>query len=480
MKFSVFLLFSATMVQAQSLPQLIERIGQPVTPQAAATCPDPLVSCSQQYVGSRKIQPAICTSFYNERSAFLARYSDGSVVVNPTAIDEAVDYMQDDSSARTPASTTPVVGKGRSARRQQSHPRTEPVPPRTTEPRSQRGTDPELRRMFSNVSTNPQVIQNMNRTLDLLKAQLREQITQGVPTEQLNAQQTFLIAKLDHMTITFNYSEECQGYPFNASYSGVLNSLNMCPLLTHLSPESYLPLLSHELGHMIDPCSFFDNHAFSPEIARLSANENAQKALLSRRIDQCVTDVAPAERTRFKEWATSPSRMANQGLTIYRFEPDSGGNRSIVERLERCGVVVAPQNPAPLTYDGTPYLSMISCVSQSYSQSHSPIAASTRISNATCDRSTKMMETIADYVGSSLTARVLNRAPSAIPAERRGNLPSFYSSVACGSSGDTSYLPPDQRMNLFLQPSAIQSAVGCDPSGLQPMCPLPSTLTGQE
>lgn len=453
-------LFFSTSLFAQTVPDAIRIITQGVSP-SANECPS-LVSCSQQFIGSdRKNPPAICNSNTNNPEAFLARYPDGTVVVNQAAVDEAMNYREDDEAA------------GSSGRRQ-------PAGNRRTPPRSRRGTDPELNRMISNVSTNPSVIQSMNASLDLLKAQLREQVSQGVPPEQQSAQQRFLLNKLDRLQVTFEFGEECQQFPFNASYSGVLNTLNMCPLLTNLAPASYLPLLAHELGHMIDPCSFFDNHRFNPEIAALSNNENAQKASLTTKINRCLTDVTPAEKRRFTEWATSPSRMANQGLTIYRHEPDTGGNREIVEKLQRCGVVQAPENPAPLTYEGTPYLPILSCVSQNYSVSHGAIAAGTRISSATCNRETKMAETIADYVSSTLTARILNRNPAAIPSNRGVHLPNFFSSVVCGNDNDPMYLTGEERMNLFLNPAVTQTAVGCDPAGLRPVCPLPASLTGDQ
>jgi hypothetical protein len=463
LRFLALLFIFSGAVRAQDLAQLIQQI-EPANLQPGVSCPEEQQSCVERFMGGEKSEPQICESYRGENSAFLQRFPDGSVVVNPVAVDEALEYMDEDNS-RAPAGS----GKGDQSTQKASSGTSDP------EPRTARGTDPELRRMISEPTTNPGLLRKMNSSLAALKAQLREQIVHGQSRGSLSAQQNFLLNKLDHLHVTMDYNGECETHPFNASYSGVLNTLNMCPFLSHLAPESYLALLAHELGHMIDPCSFFDNHSFSPEIARLRNNEDAQKALLRQQINRCLSDVPTEERTRFANWATAPSRMANQGITVYRREPETGGNRDYAERLQRCGVVQAPRNPAPSTYEGSPYLPIISCVSQSVGRA--PITGSSRISEETCNAETTMPETIADYVASSVIARMIKRTPATISQDRRSLVPNFYSSVSCGGPGAENYLSNRDRMNLFLQPVTIQHAVQCEGSGLQPVCAIPSALT---
>lgn len=394
------------------------------------------VSCTDRFVGDLSQPQSICSEWNRGTMPYLETLTDGSVVVNPLAIDQALD------NENTPS---------------------------------------PLFAMFDNVNTSPVLAQKRLEGLDLLKRVLREQITQGQPTESLNESQRFLLFKLDTLRVSYENADGCQDYPYNASYSGVLNTLNICPLLTHVPVESYLSLLAHELGHMSDPCfSFMDLYPFSPAIAALRNNRPAQIQRLRTEITSCLTDVPAQARNQFITWATGNSRLANQGFSVYAREDDV--NRNFILRLRECGVATAPPALAPRTYAGHPYLPVISCVATRHQTTPRTINETTRIVEGTqgqsCDRSSVMTETVADYVGSSVIARMLTLYPNAIPRERSALIPMFYSGVRCSGGGDPTYLKPADRMRLYLQPSAIQQSLGCDGSDLPEMCPLPTSLTG--
>lgn len=97
-----------------------------------------------------------------------------------------------------------------------------------------------------------------------------------------------------------------------------------------------------------------------------------------------------------------------------------------------------------------------------------------------CDPKSTQMETHADYVGSSIVARTLNRPGFNMPTERIALIPTFYTSMQCHRDANSSggiYLSNNERMNLFLQSPAIQATLNCDGIDLESMCPLPVSLT---
>lgn len=399
------------------------------------------IQCSQKYLTDLTNPNSVCSEWNRGPINFLQTFADSSVVVNPLAIDR-------------------VMMKG-----------AEKTPENN-----------QLRELFSTVNPNPVIAQKRDEALEMLKRVLREQITQGRPEEELNDNQKFLLFKLNSLNVSYNYDEGCEGYPYNASYSGVFNTLNICPLLTHMPVESYLSLLGHELGHMADPCfSFMDLYPFSPSIAALRENPEQQKELLTQQINSCLTGVSEEERTQFVNWATAFSRMENQGFNIYAREDDS--RRSLVVRLAGCGVVSTPPVLSPRTYEGNPYLPIIACVGNRHLDQQRTINNETHIQEGTqgesCDRSTVMSETIADYVASSVISRMLINYPDIVPRERRSLLPMFYNGVQCSPpNGDNAYLDRNSRMNLFLDNPIIQETLGCDGSTLASMCPIPTSLSG--
>lgn len=63
--------------------------------------------------------------------------------------------------------------------------------------------------------------------------------------------------KLETVTFKVLNRERCTRAgrtPVVASYDNATNAVTICPLLSHAQKESLITILSHELGHTIDPC----------------------------------------------------------------------------------------------------------------------------------------------------------------------------------------------------------------------------------
>lgn len=425
----------------------LEQVNTPAVPD----CPNDPNSCSVKYVGRGTNQPTICGDYDRNQNAFLAEYADGTVAVNPIALDETLGAME---AART-----------RNISRSE---------------RNARSQNPRLMGMIDTVTPNPAVRQRFDASIELLKSTLRDQITQGRPDSELNPHARYLANRIDHLEVRMESGMDLcvgeGGHPFNARYQGTSNTMYVCPFLSNLTPDAYLPLLAHELGHFSDPCNYAELYRFNDSIRGLSLRD--QPARITSEINRCLSNVPRAQRNRFIQWATGGTRLESRGLPFYQREGASNPNRPLAERLRACGIVSAPDSHPPTTYTGSPYLPILSCVNQRHSTFHAPIAENATISSDTCEpgRDGRAMETVADYVSSSVIARMMNRNPNYF--QRPEAIPTFYTAVHCGGADDPTYLANWQRLTVFLRPPGMQRFLNCDGSALESMCPIPDSLTG--
>jgi hypothetical protein len=424
--------------------------------QAAAAGPglncDPDQTCSSFYLRTGKDDAQICNEYRRNTNTFLNENPDGSVIINPNAIENAISSMRPAEAGST-----------------------KPSAPRT--PETER-----LIRMFRTPATAPALTTSFQNSIELLKTVVREQITQGADPATLNYHQRYLLSRLDTLEVRIGFTANCnsteEGHPFNARYQGTSNTMYVCPLLTHMAPEGYMALLAHELGHFVDPCNFARIYKYSAEIRALEPK--AQGNRIREDINRCLANVPVAQRNQFSEWATAATRVDSGGLPFYQFEGNAPNiNRTFAERLKTCGVVSEPQGPfPPETYEGSPYLPLLSCINSNHTSTRRPLTAASRINDSTCERRSVVAETVADYVSSSVIARMINRYPERFPAETRSALPQFYTSVACFDEGSEDYVSPAERLSIFLSADANQRALTCDGSAIRVNCPIPENLTG--
>ncbi len=316
--------------------------------------------------------------------------------------------------------------------------------------------------------------------VDEIKSRMIDQIRTQSSPENMNGHQLFLLHRLNTLNIKIEHIA-CD-YPFNASYQAAPHTLIICPFVTRLPKEAALGLIAHELGHMADPCNYIDVYSFSDKIKSQAENRTAQKRLITKEIQNCLTDV-PADQVReLSIWATGNTRLAAQAFTV--FASDHTSRRILTERLVTCGVAKAPVILAPKKYEGSPYLSMISCVSEKYPLpgTPTPVTGSSDIGSSAvvCDSLTpQVKETVADYIGSSLTAFALNKGLAS--GSSRGDLVGyFFNSVHCDEKDreNSGYAQSSIRMNIFLQPGKTRAAVGCT-GEVAKECTIPAALLGE-
>ena len=328
-------------------------------------------------------------------------------------------------------------------------------------------------------TSNQLIMARMQTYLADVKRVMGEQIRGTSSEAELNGHQRFLLERLNGMNITYEYDQGCQNNAFNASYAQATNTLNVCPLLTRMPVEASLSLITHELGHLADPCNYIDDYQFSASLRRLQRDQRAQIRQLQSDIQRCLTGVPATQLREFIQWASGPNRLQAQAFTLYAL--DRGDRRANVERLAGCGVAVAPRILAPSKYEGSPYLSLISCVSGKYplAGTPTPINASSDIgAGNVCDaRNPQVKETVADYIGVSLVNYALNHSVI-IPNDRTPLIGLFYNSVHYDERGDVNqdYAPSDVRLRALLQTPVVQSALGCTGEALPRECSVPTSL----
>ncbi len=326
---------------------------------------------------------------------------------------------------------------------------------------------------------NGALLDSFRAFVDDLRSSMVDQIRAQSASETLNEHQRFLIHRLN----TLNIKVENSGcdYAFNARYQAAPHTLTVCPFVTRMPKEAALGLIAHELGHLADPCNYVDVYSFSDKIKAQAANRAIQQRLLTKEIQNCLRDVPHDQVRELSTWAVGNTRMAAQALTVFASENTS--RRTHTERLVTCGVVNAPVVLAPKKYEGSPYLSMISCVSERYplNGTPAPVTGSSDIGSSAvvCDAQTpQVKETVADYIGSSLTAFALKRGLAIDPG--RGDLIGmFYNSVHCDEKDreNPSYAQSSVRMSIFLQPGKSRDTLACT-GEVSRECTIPPGLLG--
>lgn len=387
--------------------------------------PSYAMTCQERYL-STQTSSSICAD-WQTAPVLLNRYSDGSVVYNPRTITEGQ-------------------------------------------------VSPQI---LSTVTSNRALFDGLRSYVSAIKAAMVAQIQAQTETSGPNAHQRFLLERLASMRVTYNYEDGCVDFPYNASYAAAINTLNICPLVSRMPKESALALVAHELGHLADPCNYIDEYKFSDSLRALQGSPSAQERRLRADIQSCLNDASSTEVSALQAWATAPTRMAAQALTLFPYETEA--RKALVRRLTDCGVVTAPQLLAPTRYEGTPYLSMISCVSARYPTGSqvTPVNGASLIgTGAVCNsRNPQVKETVADYIGVSLVNYAINHGLT-VAEDRSGLTGLFYSSVHCDEQDrpSDSYATSGARMRIFLQTPILQQLMGCDGEQLPQECAIPPQL----
>ncbi len=100
---------------------------------------------------------------------------------------------------------------------------------------------------------------NQNFTLIANKFnQIKTSLIRFLESEDEGYFSQIAIRKLNEARIVVENRERCtreHRNPVVASFYKRTNEVLLCPLLTHMSPDSLVTIMVHELGHLLDPCS---------------------------------------------------------------------------------------------------------------------------------------------------------------------------------------------------------------------------------
>lgn len=297
-----------------------------------------------------------------------------------------------------------------------------------------------------------------------LKESMIQQVTGGSAESSWNDHQKFLVARLRQVELSLE--QKCDP-AVDAKYEHVSNKVSVCPLVTAMPFEAILPLLAHELGHLADPCNYVVSRR---PTAR--SNPAAIRSCLSRAgVPETPESRRALSREVRVEWVADTKLRAHYAA------------------LESCGLVTPTEGSLPRTYQGSPYLPLITCVSEKNASTlrasnlrrKGTVTASTplELHSETCDpHQHRHKECTADAVGTALTQFHLRRLPEQFPPERRKLLTYFFASVHCDAHDPKptlQYATSERRFIDFLQIPEVQTGAQCRLEGA-PDCRIPSQL----
>lgn len=310
-----------------------------------------------------------------------------------------------------------------------------------------------------------------------LRSELVDQIKQGVSEASLSPVQNHLIKRVNAMVIRRGETTgDCERLTPQAAYDASSNTLRVCATLMNYPTEALLPILSHEMGHAVDPCVLEGfivprDRALKSEQGRIKAfrkcglpkeneasNSERLKALMA--ISSKVIDVSEASafahfaRCEFMKRESSGLREADLAASPY------ADAFTCVDKLSRKNGETMSSLFGKMANVG---------LSEADRAKAGPIDLGLS-QNFNC--SIKAREMYADRVGAKLTASYIAHHRAALSESKIKEMLYDLSYDVCARRRESlNYTDPNDRMRVFLEYPEIQTSVGCKGLTTPPLCP---------
>lgn len=314
------------------------------------------------------------------------------------------------------------------------------------------------------------------RTLEAARSLVRG----NTPAELLSKEQKAFLARLDSVAVKVPASgtEDCKGrdptekITPQASYDSASNTLLICPNAAKLTPAALQMMLSHEVGHIVSPCSM------------------AQDLYKVHSLDfrQCLT--GSSERQEAKELIVSQP-MALVPVSL------SASEKKIVSKLLACGKIEAMPAKA---FNGKPvlYEKLSACLDGAYAKSwRSALKNAGSHPKYLEERGNDLSlrchgiydEHFADAMGSRIFGKVLRGASNAREAVQVAMM--MNASNACadeaepaGEAQKNGYPPSAERLVVGISSPEVQATLGCQMQatscGVKDFLVYPAVAAAQE
>jgi len=360
-----------------------------------------------------------CKSWSQSKSPVLARYSDGSILPNPKFTDNFGQEIKG-SNSKTSLSSAMKSNKNKA---------------------------------------------EIKKIIERYKVLYKEKLLGDTRPEFYSADQKILAARIDKITIRFI---DCPGQVMpSPTMSKEGEEIIMCEQGLNLPVESYIPIISHEMAHAMNPCM---TDLFSYNKDTLEKIKSGQKLKKCRPSD---IEQAYFENIELRT-ALDAYSSGKKGLFPYAKEKES------VEKLVSCGLVSPPVNLRNDSFAGHPFAALNQCLSRQRTKpqpakgnTSSTSFASSSQSKSALDKagafssscSGVQLEDFADHLGAEMTASYVLEHQKQIRPEQRENLLAYFSLEACREESEHlegDHPPANHRVQVYLQQPAIQSLLNCE------------------
>lgn len=213
-------------------------------------------------------------------------------------------------------------------------------------------------------------------------------------------------------------NNQCESLLPYAEYDANQNTVRVCKAGLNLPLESLVPVLAHEIGHSMDPCTLVI-YNYKPQFME------AIKIKDLAPLQECRIDKNTSEH--FAKEALEDIDAGATGIVL------SAASRRIIERLLVCGQL---------------------------EKTTSNSVEVTLAESSACDMLHR--ESFADQKGAEITSNYLQTHAQKF-RDRAAEVLSYFEINAClrGDIPDSNYPTANERLRTFTKKKKIQNAIGC-------------------
>lgn len=289
-------------------------------------------------------------------------------------------------------------------------------------------------------------------------------------------QKSLLIERLKQMKLSFvNDSVQCQNALIPTAYTEpAKNLIELCEAGLGFPIEALVPVLAHEIAHLMDPCTqeVFPYVAEKMKVLKRNGSAALEECGLSLEKD------FPLEESDLKSVVMEFESGARGVLPTLDSQP-------FIQSLMKCGILKTPDLIKKQDLENHPFREFHQCsskyasdaeTSQTSTTSSSPttneIAPISYSASKSCK--TKSKECFADHLGAEMTDTYMLKHPQHMRPDASKEMLAVFTGDACeyGNYEGRSYPSSNKRTGAFLQYPRIQAALQCKGMSATPICPI--------
>jgi hypothetical protein len=318
--------------------------------------------------------------------------------------------------------------------------------------------------------------------LDQIVKVYREKVIAGTSPELLSENQKFLLARLDKVRVKISNEtddQDCDVVMPEAFADPRTSEVRICERGMNFPLEAYIPVLAHEIAHLMDPCRA-DVYQFNTAVLGQLRKSDAP-------LRKC--GIPPKLIPQFRNQIVAP--------VLADFDRGLAGMPATIETIFetpwmlKCALLKPLDHPTAKDFKGHPFAQMRQCsgegnlgpeldtvgpkekgIEAEEARAREVVAKQSVGFAPICGR--KSLECFADHLGAEVTAAFLSQDKTRVRPDYKEETMAVYSYVSC-VAGDLQlpqYPAANARAASFLQYPEMQRALGCQGMKGQVICPV--------